>query len=233
MEKKTKKMGAREREEGKEKTTIRLLCGLALAVMVVAVLVISAKPGSSAGGKTALSQVLVSPDSEVDIDSEGLASRVVEQKFQVHMEEMDQQLGEIPHVEIWVLNDPFYPLIGTAGDLRDSEGNLANKQWQMLGFPDYEQATGTTGSAPATSPPSSLPVTTSIPQRVVLLKDVYEMRGIKYADIKVNDDTYTKLKAGSVFAEVFKVQEIKSDDSVVVVCGDETYELKENELRKI
>lgn len=233
MEKKTGKAGTREREEVRGKATIRMLCGLALAVMVIAVLVISANPGSGAGGKTVLSQVMVSPDSEVDIDSEGLASRVVEQKFQVHTEEMDQYIGEIPYVEIWVLNDPFYPLMGEVGDLRSEDGNLANKQWQMLGFPDYEQAAGTTGSAPATSPPSSLPVTTSIPLRVVLLKDVYEMRGIKYADIKVNDDTYTKLKAGSEFAEVFKVQEIKGDGSVVVVCGDETYQLKENELRKI
>lgn len=233
MEKKTGKTGTREREEAKGKATIRMLCGLALAVMVMAVLVISSKPGSGAGGKTALSQALVSPDSEVEIDSEGLATRVVEQKFQVHMEEMDQQLGEIPYVEIWVLNDPFYPLMGAVGDLRSNEGNLVNKQWQMLGFPDYEQATSTTGSAPATSPSSSLPVTTSVPQRVVLLKDVYEMRGIKYADIKVNDDTYTKLKAGSEFAEVFKVQEITGDGSVVVVCGDENYQLKENELRKI
>ncbi len=85
-----------------------------------------------------LSQAMLPEDSEVDIDSEGLASRVVEQKFQIHMEEMDQQMGEIPYVEVWVLNDPFYPLIGEVGDLRNSEGTLSSKEWQMLGYPDYE-----------------------------------------------------------------------------------------------
>ncbi|MDI6832153.1 MAG: hypothetical protein QME88_12595 [Actinomycetota bacterium] len=224
--------GARIENRG-ARAAVRLLCGLALATMVVSVLMMSARPGRGETGRTALSQVLVSPDGGVEIDGDGLASRVVEQRFQIHMEETDQQMGEIPYVEIWVLNDPFYPLMGPAGNLRSSDGNLANKQWQMLGFPDYEQQGAATGSAPPTSPSSSLPVTTSVPQRVVMLKDVYEMRGIRYADIKVNDNTYTKLKAGSEFAEVFKVQEVKSDDTVVVVCGDETYELKKNELRKI
>lgn len=233
-------MDERRRPVGKRMGTgiasssgIRLICGLALSVMVVSVLIMAARPGYGGSRETMLSQVMVSPDSEVELDSEGMASRIVEQKFQVHMEEGEQQLGEIPYVEIWVLNDPFYPLMGTVGDLRSSDGNLANKEWHMLGFPDYEQAGTTSGSAPAGSPPSSLPVTTSVPQRVVLLKDIYEIRGIKYADIKVNDNTYTKLKAGSEFGEIFKVQEIKDAGTVVIICGDETYELKKNELRKV
>lgn len=213
---------------------IRLLLGMAIALVVMTVLVMAAKPGASGGDGAMLSQAMVQDKAEVEIDSDGLASRVVEQKFQIHMEEMDQQMGEIPYVEIWVLNDPFYPLMGEIANLRNSDTTLASKEWQMLGFPDYEAAEEATAGAPAPSTPTStLPVTTSVPERVVLVKDIYEIRGIRYADVKVNDSSYDKLKAGSEFAEVFRVQEIKGDETVVVLCGDETYELKVNQLRKI
>lgn len=213
---------------------VRLLMGMAVALVVMTVLVMAARPGASAGDGAMLSQAMLQDKAEVDIDSDGLANRVVEQKFQIHMEEMDQQLGEIPYVEVWVLNDPFYPLMGEVANLRNSDGTLASKEWQMLGFPDYEAAEqGTATGAPTSAPPSKLPVTTSVPQRVVLVKGVYEIRGIRYADIKVNDGSYDKLKAGSDFAEVFRVQEIKDEQTVTVLCGDEIYELKVNQLRKI
>ncbi len=216
---------------------MRLLVGMALALVILAVLVMAANPGAPGREEAMLSQAMLSGRAAVDIDSGGLASRVVEQKFQIHMEEMDQQMGEIPYVEIWVLNDPFYPLMGEVADLRSEDGALSSKEWQMLGFPNYEDIeeaqTGGTGAPAPTSPPSALPVTTGIPQRVVLVEAVYEMRGIRYADIKVNDSTYDKLKAGSEFAEVFRIQEIRDDQTVVVLCGDETYELKVNQLRKI
>jgi hypothetical protein len=213
---------------------IRLLTGMVLATVILAVLVMAATPGARGRSDTMLSQAMLPEDTEVDIDSEGLASRVVEQKFQIHMEEMDQQMGEIPYVEVWVLNDPFYPLMGEVGTLRENSGNLAGKEWQMLGFPNYEQeGGGTTTGAPVTSAPSAVPVTTDVNQRVVMVTDIYEMRGIRYADIKVNDNKYQKLKAGSEFAEVFKVQEIKDEQTLVLVCGDESYELKVNQLRKI
>ncbi len=215
---------------------VRLLMGIALALVVLAVLVLAANPGAHGKDSAMLSQAMPSDGSDMEIDSEGVAARVVEQKFQIHMEEVDQQMGEIPYVEVWVLNDPFYPLIGEVGDLRSSEGTLSSKEWQMLGFPDYEGAEGgeTTGGAPApSSPPSALPVTTGVPQRVVLVEEIYEIRGIRYADIRVNDGSYDKLKAGSEFAEVFRIQEIKDDQTVIVLCGDETYELKVNQLRKI
>lgn len=212
---------------------IHMLMGLVLATVVLAVLVMAANPGARGRGDTMLSQAMLPENSEVDIDSEGMASRVVEQKFQIHMEEMDQQMGEIPYVEVWVLNDPFYPLIGEVGDLRSQEGTLSSKEWQMLGYPNYEAAE-TAAPAPTTSTPTgSLPVTTSVPQRVVLVQAIYEMRGINYVDIKVNDQTYDKLKAGSDFAEVFRLQEIVDGETVIVLCGDETYELKVNQLRKI
>jgi hypothetical protein len=231
------------RARGVEKTgmntppqRIRLFMGMVLALIILVVLVMAMNPGAPGSDEALLSQAMLSEKAQVDIDSEGLAARVVEQKFQIHMEEIDQQMGEIPYVEVWVLNDPFYPLIGEVGDLRASEGTLSSKEWQMLGFPDYEgvAAQGTTGGAPASSTPtSSLPVTTGIPQRVVLVEEVYEIRGIRYADIKVNDNTYDKLKAGSEFSEVFRLQEIRDDQIVIVLCGDETYELKVNQLRKI
>ncbi len=215
------------------KKAARLLVSMALAMVIVAFLMVVNYTGSTINDDFLLTEAIAGGEKEIPMDGQGIAERVVEQKFQVHMEEMPQQIGEIPYVEIWVLNDPFYPLMGEVGNLRSNDGTLAGKQWQMLGFPDYEQSGTTTGSAPTTSPSSSLPVTTSIPQRVVMLKDVYEVRGIRYADIKVNDNTYAKLKAGSEFAEIYKVKEVKSGDSVVVLCGDEAYELKKNELRKI
>lgn len=212
---------------------IRLLMGMALALLVIAVLIMAVDPGAERKDKTVLSHALLSEKAELNIDSQDLASRVLEQKFQIHMEEMDQQMGEIPYVEIWVLNDPFYPLMGVVANLRNTDGTLSNKQWQMLGFPDYE-GEGTTTSAPAPStPPSSVPVTTGVTQRVVIVEEIYEIRGIRYASIKVNDNTYDKLKAGSEFSEVFKIQEIRDGDTVIILCGDETYELEVDQLRKI
>jgi hypothetical protein len=225
---------AEEAARDSSRERVHLLVGMVLAMFVLAVLVMAANPGARSGDKTTLQQAMLSDDAEVDIDSEGLASRVVEQKFQVHMEEMDQMTGEIPYVEVWVLNDPFYPLIGEVADLRTVDGILSSKEWQMLGYPNYEAAEeGTTTGAPTTpAPTGSLPVTTSV-ERVVLVQGVYEIRGIRYADIKVNDQVYDKLKAGSDFAEVFRLQEIVDNETVVLLCGDETYELKVNQLRKI
>jgi len=212
---------------------IRLLGGIVLAMVILTVLVMAANPGAGGGKDSLLSQAMLSDNTEVDIDSEGLATRVVEQKFQIHMEEMDQQMGEIPYVEVWVLNDPFYPLIGDVADLRSNEGILSSKEWQMLGYPDYDAEAATPGAPAPSTPTSKLPVTTSVPERVVLVQEIYEIRGIRYANIKVNDLVYDKLKAGSDFAEVFRVQEIRNDHAVTVLCGDETYELEVNQLRKI
>ncbi len=213
---------------------IRLLAGMAISLVVLAVLVVAFKPGTTQGEDSSLSQAMLSGRQQLEIDPEGLTARVVEQNFQIHMEEMDQQAGEIPYVEIWVLNDPFYPLMGEVGDLRSEDGTLPNKEWQMLGFPDYDLDTGTTtGAPPASAPKGSLPVTTGVTQHVVIVAEIYEIRGIRYADIKVDDVTYDKLKAGSEFAEIFRVQEITAERTVTVMCGDETYELEVEQLRKI
>lgn len=214
--------------------SIRLLMGMALALLVLTVLILAVEPGGDRDDKAVLSHALLSERAEVNIDSEDLAARVLEQRFQIHMEEMDQQMGEIPYVEVWVLNDPFYPLIGEVGTLRNEEGTMSGKEWQMLEFPDYDElADATGGSLAPAAPPSTLPVTTGVPQRVVIVEEIYEIRGIRYARIKVNDNTFDKLKAGSEFAEVFRVTEIKDDETVIVICGDETYELKVDQLRKI
>lgn len=217
----------------KEGAGPRLLLGLAFALIIVVVLVLATEPGTERADGATLSQAMLSGRDKVELDSSGLAARVVEQKFQIHMEEMNQQMGEIPYVEVWVLNDPFYPLIGEVGTLRNNTGNLAGKEWQMLGFPNYGEEQGAGTGAPATSAPSAVPVTADVAQRVVMVTGIYEMRGIRYADIKVNDNKYQKLKAGSQFADVFKVQEIKDEQTVILVCGDESYELKVNQLRKI
>jgi len=212
---------------------VRLLTGMAIALVILAVLVVAVNPGANDKDDATLSQAMLSERSQLEIDTEGLTARVVEQNFQIHMEEMDQQTGEIPYVEIWVLNDPFYPLMGDVADLRSEEGTLSGKQWQMLGFPDYDIEEGTTTSAPVSSAPTgALPVTTDV-QRVVMVEEIYEIRGIRYADIKVNDVTYDKLKAGSEFADVFRVQEIVDGETVKVLCGDESYDLKVEQLRKI
>ena len=213
---------------------IRLMMSIAMALLVLTVLILAVEPGADRGEKAVLSHALLSEKSHMEIDSEDLASRVLDQKFQIHMEEMDQQIGEIPYVEVWVLNDPFYPLMGPVGSLRNSEGSLASKEWQMLEFPDYESETiPESGVLVPGEPSSSLPVTTGVPQRVVIVEEIYEIRGIRYARIKVNDNTYDKLKAGSEFAEVLKVIEIIGNDRVSVLCGDETYELEVNQLRKL
>jgi hypothetical protein len=227
----------RDTMEGRENimvARVRLLVGMAIALIVLTVLVVAANPGATDKDDAALSQAMLSGRSQLEIDTDGLTARVVEQRFQIHMEEMDQQTGEIPYVEIWVLNDPFYPLMGDVGDLRTDDGTLSGKEWQMLGFPDYETDAGTTTTVPvSSSPTSTLPVTTGVTQRVVMVEEIYEIRGILYIDIKVNDVTYDKLKAGSEFADVFVVQEIVDDQKVILLCGDETYELKVNQLRKI
>lgn len=228
----TRESGQARGNLGAEK--VRLLACIALALSVIAVLLVTVEPGSREWQGGALSHAILSDGNEVDLDSVGLASRMVEKKFQIHTQEAEQQPGDIPYVEVWVLNDPFYPLLGEVGTLREESGELASKEWKMLGFPNYEEATsGTTTGAPVTSAPSATPVTTGITQRAVMVTDIYEMRGIRYADIKVNDTRYEKLKAGSTFAEVFRVQEIKDEQTVVLTCGDEVYELKLNQLRKL
>jgi hypothetical protein len=217
----------------------RLLVGLALATIILTLLVMSFNPGSKEAEGVMLTQALLSEKADLGIDSQVVASRIVEQKFQIHMQETDQQMGEIPSVEVWVLNDPFYPLIGDVADLRSDQGTIASKEWQMLGFPDYKQgttstsSTSTTTTTSTTSPSVTSSSATSGTQTVVMVQEIYEIRGIRYAKIKVNDNSYDRLKAGSDFADVLRVQEIKDGQTVVVLCGDENYELKVGELRKI
>jgi hypothetical protein len=218
---------------------IRLLAGLGLALIITAVLMMGLNPVGNQDSKLALSQTFGREGTDSGIDSKALSARVLEQKFQIHMQESDQGMGEIPYVEVWVLNDPFYPLMGEAANLRASDGVLSSKEWQMLGFPNYEIPTPTSSSSSSssTSTSTSSGVTTSTAaqstQRVVMVQEIYEMRGIRYAIIKVNDSSYDKLKAGSDFADVLRVKEIKDNQTVVVLCGDEIYELKLGELRKI
>ncbi|MEJ5185514.1 MAG: hypothetical protein WHT46_00330 [Candidatus Geothermincolales bacterium] len=185
--------------------------------------------GTLKGDKALVSKAL-GDDATLAGGHREMAVRVMDQRFQASSETEDL-LRNIPVVDVWVLNDPFYPLMGEIGTLQKKDGTLSSKQWQMLGFPEYETESGTT-TAPTTTPTSPTPVTSGLPQNVVLVKDIYEVRGIKYATIKVNDQTYDRLKPGSEFANVFKVMEIK-ESSVVLQCGDEVLEIPENQVRKI
>ena len=190
----------------------RLLVGISLALIIATVLIMSVNPGAERNNKLMLSNAMLSGKSELKIDSSELASRIVEQKFQIHMEEMDQGMGEIPYVEVWVLNDPFYPLMGKVADLRNTTGGLASKEWQMLGFPKYDNTAGTgtgtgttTGTTTTTTTSSAFSATATTAERAVMVSEIYELRGIRYTTIKVNDRAYDKLKAGSEFGDVFKI----------------------------
>jgi hypothetical protein len=215
---------------------IRLFVGLAFAIIVCSVLMMSFGP-SSARNQRSLSDAFGGVKAS-EIDSEELAHRIVSQQFQIHMQESDQGSGEIPSVEVWVLNDPFYPLMGKAGDLRSTDKTLSSKEWQMLGFPSYQSTQpssggGTTTTTTGSQATAAASADASAAQRVVIVQEIYEVRGIQYGKVKVNDTVYDKLKAGSDFADVFKVKEIKDNSTMVIVCGDEEFELQVGQLRKI
>lgn len=213
-----------------QRSVLKLTTMLVLAIATATAIVFIPAAGSLKGERGLLNKALGEGMTGTSAGKE-MALRVIDQRFQTPSE-TDDLLRNIPPVDVWVLNDPFYPLMGEVGTLRKKDGALSSKQWQIIGFPEYETEGGTTTTTPTTTPTSPTPVTSSLPQNVVLVKDIYEVRGIKYATIKVNDQTYDKLKPGSEFANVFRVMEIK-DNSVVLQCGDEVIEIPENQIRKV
>lgn len=214
---------------------IRLLSSLALA-LVISVIFLAAASGNVEKGAVdrSLSQSLAPGQSSGELmDPEAIVSRTVEQRFNIQLVETGYP-GEIPYSDVWVLNDPFYPLMGDVGALVDNIGTLDSKLGLMLNR--TISTTGTTGttSAPTTEPSSSVPVTAGVTSgQALLVEDIYENRGIKYAKIKVGDISYDRIKAGVNFADNYKITEFKSADTLVLMCGDETYELKKGQLRRI
>jgi hypothetical protein len=230
------RMKARMKEalEDKNRTSrgMRLAGGLALALVLIIALVLANGVGGESGTRRVnLTHALaVGGGGEGDLDARALVSRAVEKKFQIQMQENPAQPGEIPYQDVWVLNDPFFPLVGTVGNLTDNVGTLDSKLGVMLGRPS---GTGTTTTTPSTTPSGSVPVTAEVSGQAVLVEDIYESRGIKYARVKVGDITYDRVKAGIVFANNFQVVEFKGFDTLVLMCGDESYELKKGQLRRI
>lgn len=221
--------------DGGSSRRLRLLSSLALA-LVISVIFLAAASGNAEKGAVdrSLSQSLAPGQSSGEaMDPEAIVSRTVEQRFNIQLVESGYP-GEIPYSDVWVLNDPFYPLMGDVGALVDNEGILDSQLGQMLNRTiDTTGATATT-SAPTTEPSSSVPVTAGVTSgQAVLVEDIYENRGIKYAKIKVGDISYDRIKAGVNFADNYKITEFKSADTLVLMCGDETYELKKGQLRRI
>ncbi len=235
-EKKSSRQGAFKRigeRMDRPPMTVRLACCLAAAVAAcVASLAFTAPTGGEEARRTLSGTLAPGWVSRQALDARAVVSRTVEQRNNIQL--VDNPV-EIPYSDVWVLNDPFFPLIGEVGILQDHQGTLDSKWAKMMGFPPIpEEGSGSTVmTAPETAPSSSLPRTASITGEAVLVEDIYESRGIKYARIKVGDNSYDRLKAGSEFATRYKLVEFKGNDTVAVMCGDERYELKKGQLRRI
>jgi hypothetical protein len=189
-----------------------------------------------------LEQALALSSGKLEVKGTAIAERAVNQKFQIHMEETTETSGVIPYENIWVLNDPFFPLIGNPGVLRDNEGKLDSKLGFMLKREDPEAPQSMEldagghpvggGSTTQTTTGATLGASTQA-GNVVLVEEIKESRGIMYARIKVGGQTYDDVRSGVVFADNYQIAEFKDRETVVLLCGDERYELKVGQLRRI
>ncbi len=217
---------------------LRLGGSLTLAVIVTVILIVVSGWGKEGGGNRSLSHAMAAgKGGRGEVNAQALASRAIEQKFQIQTEETTGFTGEIPYVDVWVLNDPFMPLVGEIGTLTDGTGTLDSKLFKMLGLTPGSTPLGSPAEGGTVSTPSaggSVPRTASADSgKAVLVEDIYENRGIKYSRIKIGDVTYDRVKAGITFANNYKVVEFKGFDALVLMCGDEKYELKKGQLRRI
>ncbi|MHB8781389.1 MAG: hypothetical protein ACYC55_08395 [Candidatus Geothermincolia bacterium] len=216
-----------------------LWASLSLCV-VIALGLVSLAPG--AGTPEDLRSSLAFSGADLEVRGASLAERAVQQRNQIHMEESTQP-GDVPYQEIWVLNDPFFPLIGNAGVLRDNEGRLDSKLGYMLRRPTPEAPTTQEldpggypvgGAAPTTQTTTGATLGLSSQKGdVVLVEEIRESRGIMYARIKVGGQTYSDVRAGVVFADTYQVSEFKDRETLILLCGDERYEMKVGQLRRI
>jgi len=209
---------------------VRLAGCLAVALVACVAFLLVTSTGGQGTRRTLSGTLAPGQASRQALDARAVVSRTVDQRNNIQLVENPT---EIPYSDVWVLNDPFFPLIGEVGILQDYQGTLDSKWAKMMGFPPIPEEGETTTVAPETAPSSSLPRTASVSGEAVLVEDLYENRGIRYAKIKVGDKSFDRLKAGSTFASNYKLVDFKGSDTVVLMCGDESYELRKGQLRRI
>ena len=219
-----------------------MLSGVLILASLIT-LMLAALPAAGRGRDSLVRTMSLSGESSLEIKGVSLAERAMDQKYQIHMQEATAQAGDIPAETVWTLNDPFFPLIGSPGTLTDDEGTLDSKLAHILGRPKPQApitqqldaggnlpvgGTGTTTGAGAT-----VGITSAQSGNVLLVEQITESRGIMYARIKVGSQEYDNVRAGTSFADNYKIAEFKDYQTVVILCGDERYELQVGQLRRI
>lgn len=212
-----------------------------LTVTIVFCLVVMAgmMPSAGSGGgdaEASLAYILTGGEKADRIDANAMVTGVIKQKNQMHLQQADDDMWTISKEEVYVLNDPFYPLEGDVGVLLNESGTLELKEAMITGrlyqdLTDIYQGTFTasTGSS------GKVPTTTSIGTggSVVMLEQVYQVGGVSYAKIKVANQSYDRLRPGMTFAENYQLSSIIDRETVEVMCGDEKYEIEVGVMRKI
>lgn len=221
-----------------------MLLGSVLLLASIITLMLVVLPGAGTARDSLVRTMSLTEQGNLEIKGVSLAERAIDQKNQIHMQESAPVAGDIPYQDVWVLNDPFFPLIGNPGTLRDDTGTLDSKLAHITGRPvppapltQSLDAGGnlTTGATGGTGGTTGATVGTMSAQtgNVLLVEQITESRGIMYARIKVGSQVYDNIRAGTAFAEVYKIAEFKDYQTVVILCGDERYELQVGQLRRI
>ncbi len=224
-----------------------VILGGVLVLASVITLTLTALPSAGKGRDSLARTMSLSGEESLEIKGVSLAERAIEQKYQIHMEETTAQAGDIPYEDVWALNDPFFPLIGDPGTLSDDTGTLDSKLAHILGRPVPQTPatvqldaggnpiTGTTPGPTGTTGITGTTVGTTSMQsgNVLLVEQITESRGIMYARIKVGSQVYDNIRAGTAFADIYEIAEFKDYQTVVILCGDERYELQVGQLRRI
>ena len=222
-------------KEGLQRKTL-LAGALILATLTTFIMVGFASTGEN-GKSSLVSLISLKQDNNIEVKSEVIAERALKQKFQLHMQEVEQQAGIIPYVDVWVLNDPFFPLLGNPGVLIDNKGTLDSKLGKMLNRPDPESTSEGGGSTTTTTTTGAQGATFGNSSEkkgsAVLIEAITESRGIMYARIKIGSEIFDRVKAGSVISGNYKIEEFKDRESLILLCGDEKYEMKVGQLRLI
>ncbi len=219
-----------------------LLSGVLVLASLIT-LMLTVLPAAGRGRDSLVGAMSLSGESSLEIKGVSLAERAIDQKYQIHLQESTAMAGDIPADQVWVLNDPFFPLIGSPGTLTDDEGTLDSKLAHMLGRPKPvapitqqldaggNLTSGSTGTTTGTG--ATVGITQAQSGNVVLVEQITESRGIMYARIKVGNQEYDNVRAGTAFADIYKIAEFKDYQTVVILCGDERYELQVGQLRRI
>ncbi len=221
-----------------------VLLGGVLLLASIVTLMLAVLPEAGVGRDSLVRTMSLTGQGNLEIKGVSLAERAIEQKNQIHMQESAPIAGDIPYQDVWVLNDPFFPLIGNPGTLRDDTGTLDSKLAHITGRPvppspltqtldaGGNLTVGTTGS-PGGTTGASVGITSTQSGNVLLVEQITESRGIMYARIKVGSQVYDNVRSGTAFAEIYKIAEFKDYQTVVILCGDERYELQVGQLRRI